>query len=131
MKSLKSITAGISFIIIAILLMQLAYLIIIVGFNNLAKDYPTLNNINGTVGYLITTSVLIFIMFLGGYITALLAEKKKLLHCSIVGLITTGVMMWMALENSKLTSNGILINGLMLVSTIIGGYYQNKNSSNQ
>lgn len=131
MKSLKSITAGISFIIIAILLMQLAYLIIIVGFNNLAKDYPSLNNINGTVGYLITTSVLIFIMFLGGYITALLAEKKKLLHCSIVGLITTGVMMWMALENSKLTSNGILINGLMLVSTIIGGYYQNKNSSNQ
>jgi len=131
MNSLKTIVTGIIFIIIAILLMQLAYLMIIVGLNSLAKDYPALNNISGTVGYLFTITTIIAIMFAGGYLTALIAEKRILLHCLIVGFITIGGMIWMSLENAQLTSIGILINTLLLIATLLGGFYQIKRETRQ
>lgn len=131
MNSIKAILTGVAFIIIAILLMQLAYLITIVGINNLAKDYPSLNKLNGNIGTIIITTILLAIMFTGGYITALIAEKKVLLHCLTIGLITTGGMMWMALENSQLTPMGIFINTLLLIFTLLGGLYQIKNLAKQ
>ena len=129
MNSIKAIISGSSFIIIAILVMQLAYLFIIVGLNNLSHDYPFLNNISGTFGYLFTLISLFVIMFMGGYLTALIADNKKLLHALIVALIVVVGMMLMALENANLTLNGILINGLMLIITLFGAFLQKKKSS--
>ena len=131
MNSIKAILTGVAFIIIAILVMQLAYLIIIVGINNLAKDYPFLNNISGSIGYIFTTTTLLAIMFAGGYLTALIAEKRVLLHCLIIGLIIISGMMWMALENAQLTPMGIFVNALLLIFTLLGGLYQIKNLAKQ
>ena len=130
MNSLKAIVSGILFIIIVTLLMQLAYIFIAVGYNSLAKDYPVLNEITGIFRYLIAIPVFIAIMFAGGYLTAVIANNKVLLHCLAVAVITTGGMMWMALENANLTSSGIIINVLMLLATTAGGlYWKKKNPS--
>lgn len=126
MNSIKAITAGIVFIIVATLLMQLAYLFIAVSYNSLAKSYPYLNEISGIFRYLTTISVFIMIMFAGGYLTAMIVETRVLIHSFIVGFITTAGMMWMALENANFTTTGIIINSLMLIATTLGGFYWSK-----
>ena len=132
MRSIKAIAAGCLFIIIVILLIQLLYVFIAVGYNALAKDYPFLNDISGAFRYIIGIPVLIVVMFIGGYLTAnianMQARMKVLLHCISVGFITAGGMMYSALENTSLTLTGIVVFILALVATSAGGlYWQNGN----
>jgi len=126
MNSLKAIVAGTLFIIVVTLLVQLVFLMSVVGYNNLAKDYSFLNDISGIFKYLIGIPVFIGIMFTGGYITAVIAKTNVLLHCFIVAVITIGGTMWMALENSDITLTGIAVNLLLLVATMAGGYIRLK-----
>ena len=127
MRSIKAIVAGCLFIIVVILLMQLAFIFIAVGYNALAKDYPFLNEISGSFRYIIGIPIFMVIMFFGGYLTATIADTRVLvrvlLHCLAVGLITTGGMMYSALENTNLTLTGIVVFLLALVATAAGGLY--------
>ena len=128
MKSLKAIVAGCVFIIVVILLLQLVYIFIAVVYNALAKDYPLLNDIAGSFRYIIGIPVFVAIMFIGGYITANIANTKVWLHCLAVGLITAGGMIYPTLENSDITTTGIVIFILSIVATASGGlYWQNGN----
>ena len=132
MKSIKAIVVGSLFIIVVILLLQLAYIFIAVAYNALAKDFPLLNDVSGYFRYLIGIPVFVLIMFVGGYITAYTSNMKSSmsagLHCMAVGLITSGSMMYSAVENSTLTTTGIVVFILALVATTAGGlYWQNDN----
>ena len=122
MNSVKAIISGVVFIVVAILFVQLAYLFAAVVYNNFAKDYPVLADISPYFRYLIAMPGFLLIMVLGGYLTALIAQQKVILHCLLVGLLTTGSTMWMALENADITSTGLMINLLMIGATIAGGY---------
>jgi len=123
MNSLKAIISGIIFIFVAAMIMQLAYIFIAVGYNALAKDYPYLNEISGIFRYLVAIPVFLAIMFAGGYLTAVIANSKELIHSLIVGAIAIVTMMWMALTNAELTTRGVIINLLMLSFTALGGWY--------
>ena len=128
MRSIKAIVAGCVFILVVILLLQLVYIFIAVGYNVLAKDYPLLNDIAGSFRYIIGIPVFVAIMFIGGYITANIANTKVWLHCLAVGLITAGGMIYPTLENSDITTTGIVIFILSIVATAAGGlYWQNGN----
>ncbi len=131
MKSLKAIVAGSAFIIIAILLLQLAYIFIAVAYNALAKDFLFLNEISGYFRYIVGIPVLILTMFAGGYITAHIADMdtyvKTCLHSLVVGSITVGGMMYSAVVNSSLTLTGIVVIVLALSATAAGSYYWQKN----
>lgn len=126
MKSIKAIFIGCLFIIIVILFMQLAYIFIAVGYNSLAKDYPVLNEISHYFRYIIGIPVFMLVMFYGGYITAMTAHTKILLHTIAVAVITAGGMMLMAMQNSNLTLTGAIIFILALGATIMGGVYWRK-----
>jgi len=123
MNSLKAIISGVLFIFITALLMQLAYIFIAVAYNNLAKDYPYLHEISGIFRYLIAIPLFLGIMLMGGYLTAAIAKSKELLHCIIVAAIAIFTMMWFALSNAELTPAGVVINILMLLFTVFGGWY--------
>jgi hypothetical protein len=123
MRSIKAIVTGSLFIIVVILLMQLAYIFIAVGYNSLAHHYPFLNEISGYFRYFIVIPVFMVIMFFGGYITADIANTRVLLHCIAVGIITAGGTIWLALQNSNLTLTGILIFILALGATLAGGLH--------
>ena len=123
MRSIKAIVAGSLFIIVVILLMQLAYIFIAVGYNSLAHHYPFLNEISGYFRYFIVIPVFMVIMFFGGYITADIANTRVLLHCIAVGIITAGGTIWLALQNSNLTLTGILIFILAIAATLAGGLH--------
>ncbi len=130
MKSIKAIIVGSVFIIVAILLLQMVFILIAVGYNALAKDYPFLNDIAGSFRYIIGIPIFIATMFVGGYITANIANMeartKVLMHCMTVGLLTSGGMIYPTLENSSITTTGIVIFILALVATIAGGFYWQK-----
>jgi hypothetical protein len=85
MKSIKAIVVGSVFIIVAILLLQLLYIFVAVGYNVLAKDFPFLNDIAGSFRYIVGIPIFIATMFVGGYITANIADMetsiKVWLHC--------------------------------------------------
>ena len=126
MNSLKAIISGVVFVIVAILLMQLAYLFIAVGYNNLSKTMPALKEISWIFRYLVAIPVVLAIMFSGGYLTALIAKRKVILHALIVAIITIGGTMWMALENAEITTAGIIINLLMISATAVGAFFQQR-----
>ncbi len=130
MRSIKAIVVGCVFIIVTILLLQLAYIFVAVAYNALAKNYPLLNDIAGSFRYIIGIPVFIATMFIGGYITANIADMqastKVWLHCITVGLITAGGMIYPTLENSDITTTGIVVFVLALVATTAGGFYWQK-----
>lgn len=131
MRSIKAIVVGSVFIIVVILLLQLLYIFVAVGYNALARDYPFLNDIAGSFRYIVGIPIFIATMFVGGYITAHVADvganKKVWLHCIAVGLITTGGMIYPALENSEITTTGIVIFILAIAATTAGGWYWKNN----
>jgi len=126
MNSIKAIITGVIFTIVTILLMQLVYLIVAVGYNGIAKDYPFLNDIASVFRYLIAIPVLVIIMFAGGYLSGIIANTKEIFHAFLVGVITVTLMMWTALQNADLTITGIVIIILMLLATTMGGLYAKK-----
>ena len=132
MKSIKAIVAGSVFIVVVILLLQLVYIFIAVGYNALASDYPFLNDIAGSFRYIIGIPVFIAIMFVGGYITANIANMetraKVLMHCMAVGLLTAGGMIYPTLENADITITGIVIFILAIAATAAGGIYWQKDN---
>lgn len=126
MNSIKAIVTGIIFIIVSLLMLQLAYLLVAVGYNSLAKSYPLLNDISGIFRYLIAIPVILGIMFVGGYITAAITTSNVLIHSLAVGIITGGGSLWMAMENADLTIMGAIISIMMLLVTAAGGLYWQK-----
>ena len=127
MRSIKAIVAGSLFIAAVFILLQLAYVFIAVGYNSLAASYPFLKEIAGIFRYLIGFPLFVMTMFVGGYITASVANirnsLKMWLHCFTVGFITIGIMMYSALENSSLTITGIVVIVLALSASSAGGFY--------
>ena len=131
MNALKAVVVGCIFIIVSILVLQLIYIFAAVGYNAMAQDYPVLNDIVGIFRYLIGIPVFIATMFVGGYITANVANVesrgKVLLLCMSVGLMTAGGMIYPTLEGASLTVTGMVIFILALMATTAGGLYWQKN----
>ena len=122
-QSIKAVFAGGLFIVVTILLMQLAYIFIAVGYNALAKTWPYLNEITGLFRYLVGIPGLMLIMFAGGYITAAVARTNVVLHCLFVGLLTSGGLLLLAMENAGITITGIVVLVLTLGATVVGGVF--------
>lgn len=131
MRSIKAILAGIAFIIVVMLLLQLAYIFVAVGYNALAKSFPFLNEIVGLFRYILGIPLFIATMFVGGYITANIADMadsvKIWSHCLLVGFITSVAMLYPTMENAEITITGIVVFVLSLVATTAGGFYWQKN----
>lgn len=121
MKSLLSIISGSAFIIIASLVLQLGALLAMVAYKILAKDYPFLDDIGGIFRYLVGIPSFLLVMFVGGYISAMIAKSKVLLHTLIVGSITTATSIFWALDYMKITITGVIVILLMLTATVAGG----------
>jgi len=129
MRSIKAVIVGSLFIVIVGLVIQLAYIFLAVGYNDLAKSHPFLNEIGIYFRYLIGIPIVFLIMFVGGYITADIAKQKILLHCFIVALLTVGAMTVSALDQAELTFTGFAVFVLALASTVAGGLFWKRGQS--
>lgn len=126
MRSVKAILAGCVFIIVTLVIIQLAIVFLNVGYNSLAKYFPFLNEISHYFRYLVAYPVFFLVMFMGGYLTASLAQRLLVLHCLAVGVITLGVSMMAAADYMTVTLAGMLVVLLALLSTLAGGFYWQK-----
>jgi len=133
MKSVKAILVGGVFIIAAILLLQLLFIFMAVGYNALAKDYPVLHEGVVYLRYLVGIPVFMLIMSVGGYITAMVANMqtsmKIWLNGMLLGSITAGGMLYPLLANSRLTTTGLAIFVLAVTASTAGGLYWRKDNS--
>ncbi len=128
MNSFKAVVIGSLFILIVGAIVQLANIFIAVGYNELVKSYPLLNGMGDYFRYLIGIPVFLLVMFVGGYITAAVAQEKALLNSLLVAIVTIGIMLFPALSESEMTISGFFIFGLAFASTLGGGFYwQRKN----
>jgi len=130
MRTIKALVAGSLFIILVSLFIQLAYIFIAVAYNALLKDYPGLAGLGDIFRYILGIPAFMLTMFLGGYITAYVASVRVLLHCFIVGLVTAGGMLLMALQNADLTLTGTVLFVVALATTMAGGLYWKKDDDN-
>ncbi|HIO97543.1 MAG TPA: hypothetical protein EYG71_06410 [Leucothrix sp.] len=110
--------------IIASLLMKIAYIFLAATFHNASVHYPFLNNMGGLFRYLIALPVFVAIMFSGGYITAGIVRRKTLIHSLLVGLVTACIMMIVALQTAEgITKTNLVTYFVMVLATTAGGYY--------
>ncbi|MDH5472267.1 MAG: hypothetical protein OEY61_05370 [Gammaproteobacteria bacterium] len=123
MKSLKAIAAGCIFIVVAGLLLQLAYIFFAVIHVYLAKSYPLLNDIGIYFKYLIGFPVFFLLMFAGGYVTADFAPENIIRNCLLVAMITMSLSMLSALSYSEITITGLIVLFVALIATVAGGLY--------
>lgn len=128
-NNLKGIIAGVLFIIIATLLMQLLFILLAVAYNYIADDIAFLKGIKWIFKYLLGIPAFVSIMFLGGYITTRITKTKPVVNGAIVGLIVMSSMMWSALVNTELTITGAMISVAMIIAIILGGLYASKKLS--
>ena len=126
MNSLKAIASGIFFVIVATLVLQLVFIMVAVGYNSLATSYPWLHNIATVLKFASVFPTIFGVMFLGGYITGNLAASKIMIHCAVVGLISSVAFLWLALENAELNVVGIILVIVMFIATLLGGVYSNR-----
>ncbi len=115
--------SGIAFIIIAMLLIQLIFLLLAVAYNMVASEYLFLKNIQWIFKYLLGVPIFVAIMFIGGYITTSIAQSKSIINNIIVGSVVVVSMMWSALANAELTLSGVVISLVMMGVVIFGGAY--------
>ncbi|MCW8826855.1 MAG: hypothetical protein OQK78_10585 [Gammaproteobacteria bacterium] len=127
MRSLLAIVSGSIFIIVVIMILQLAYLFIAIEYKELSADYPLLKEIAPLFRYIVALPVFATTLFAGGYITANIVNmdnrNKVWIHCFFVGLITVGGMMYSALINANLTFTGIVATILAFVALFAGGSF--------
>jgi len=128
MNSLKAIASGIFFVIVATLVLQLVFILVAVGYNSLATSYSWLHSIATVLKFVAIFPAIFGVMFLGGYITGNLSTSNVLIHCAIVGLISSVAFLWVALENAELSIIGIALTILMFIATMLGGKYSKSES---
>ncbi|MEE9445918.1 MAG: hypothetical protein V3V19_09675 [Cocleimonas sp.] len=123
-QSFKAVLTGALFMLIASLLMKIAYIFLAATYHNLSTHFPFLSNVSGSILNFITIPMFAAIMFAGGYITAGVARRKTILHSFIVGLLTASIMMIIALQTpAGVTKTNIVSYIVILLATTAGGYY--------
>ena len=123
MKSVKAILIGGGFIVISLLLIQLVYLFVVVGYNYLIREYGFEMGMSESIGSVIWGGVYLLVMFYGGYITAEYSESQALAHSALVGVLVTAIMVAMALQNTQLTLTGVVLAIASVAITVAGGIY--------
>lgn len=130
MKSIKAILAGSLFIVIVTMVIQLVTVFLAVGYTYLARSWPFLHEISIYFKYLVGYPIFFLVLFVGGYITAAISEKKVLLHCFLVGFITIRMTTISALDYMELTLTGMVMVLLALLCIMAGGlYWQRKQNT--
>ena len=105
------------------LTLELIFIIIAVGYYQLVKLWPFLNDAGVYFRYVLGIPFFILLMFLGGYITAAISKQWVLLNCFIVALITISVTFLAALSYSVLTLSGMVVIAFALLATVAGGWH--------
>lgn len=119
MISWKALLVGCATILVLGLLVQLAFIFVVVGFNAVAAAWPPLASWGRPLAYVSGALVYFGIMSTAGYISAEIARRHVLLHAFIVGSLVTGASLLSSLGSGKLTAMSFvfLLSGIVFALT--------------
>lgn len=121
MVSIKAILVGLSAVIFLGLTLELVFLFIDIGYSILMKNYPATEPFRQPFYYLFVFVGLFFIMFTGGYLTSIYAEKNTLAHVVFVALLSCGI----ALYSTSSSYDFTLLSVLFIVISVVFSWYGN------
>jgi hypothetical protein len=121
MISWKALLVGCATILVLGLLVQLAFIFVVVGFNAVAGSWPQVAPWGRPLAYVSGALVYFGIMSTAGYITAEIARRHVLLHTFIVGALVTGASLLSSMGSGKLTAMSLVFFLSGLVFALTGG----------
>lgn len=121
MINIKALLISISAMIFLGLTFELIFLFVDIGYNSLMKSYPSTESIRQPFYYLLIFTGLFFIMFTGGYLTSIYANKFVTAHTIVSGTVVCGLALYATSSGYDFT----LLSGLFVVIGISFALYGN------
>ena len=121
MINIKALLISICTMIFLGLVFELIFLFIDIGYNSLIKNYPLTESIRQPFYYLLIFSGLFFIMFTGGYLTSIYANKFVMVHTIVSGSVVCGLALYATSSGYEFT----LLSGLFVIIGISFALYGN------
>ncbi len=124
---IKALLIGITSVIFLGLLFELVFLFVDIGYNMLMTNYPYIKIFRQGFYYLFVFAGLFFIMFTGGYLTAIYAKSNSIVHSVFVALITCAIALYATSSASELTLLSLLFVFLSIAFSLYGNVVYEKN----
>ena len=126
--SIKAILIGVAASIFLGLTLELVFLFLDVSYNYLMKSYPSIVPFKQIFYYIIIIPGFFFVMFTGGYLTSVYANKHTLAHSLAVGLLVCGIALYATGGAYELTWFGLIFVVVGVAFTLVGNFMWKKNS---
>lgn len=103
MNTIKALIIGVSAMIFLGLTFELIFLFIDLSYTSLMKSYPLFVPYRQVFYYFVVAVGLFFVMFTGGFITSMIADKNKRLHTIMASIIVCSIALYSTSSTSELT----------------------------
>ena len=122
----KALVTGFIFIIGLGLLMQLAFIFISVGYITLGRTFPFLAPYSDIFLQFSVILGLFITSMTGGYLTALIAERKPRVHAAIAGGAACFLSLLFSRSAGEFTLTSVIFLSFGIAFAILGGWFRNK-----
>ena len=120
--SIKALLFGFFYILVLGLSIQLVFLFLAIGYNDLLKDSPLAASIVRIAFYGLGTVVYFFLMASAGYITASIAKVHVVSHGLVVSIAAIGLSLFSSLKSDEFTWVSLVFFALGVTFTLTGVY---------
>lgn len=119
--SWKALVLGFLTIVVLGLAMQLLFLIMATGATILIKHYPEFSSHERLILLSIGLPLYFIVMFIGGHVTAAIAQYRVIAHCALVAFLGVGLSLWVSFSAGgvSLMSGFFLLAGVTF--SVLGG----------
>jgi len=131
MISIKALLISISAMIFLGLTFELIFLFVDIGYNSLMKSYPFTKSFRQPFYYLFIFFGLFFIMFTGGYLTAIYAKKHVLAHSVFSASVICGIALYATSSGYDFTLLSVLFVAIGIAFTVYGNIVYRKNNEEE
>lgn len=126
MISIKALLISITAMIVLGLTFELIFLFVDIGYGNLMKSYPVIESIRQPFNYLFVLLGLFLIMFTGGYLTSIYAQKNAIAHSIVASLFICGVALYATSSGYEFTFLSVVFVIVSLAFTLYGNKVYNE-----
>ncbi len=119
--SIKAIIAGIIFTIIILICGQLAYVLLASYIGTATSDYAFIKENVNALWFSLSALTFAICFILGGGVTAILTEHKKLIHAAIVGFVVSISSVLLTANLSDVGYKAAILVILGMVFAALGG----------
>lgn len=122
--SWKALVGGLVVVICLGLFVQLGFIMLSVGYVAVSRELPVLSQYKDLFFQCAVFVSFIFTMLVGGYLTALIAERKHVSHAAIVGSFACFISLGFSSQITELTLFGLMFIVVGTICAAVGGFWK-------